>query len=130
MFYKKIDANIVDAYGQSQNKKKYFNFCNISTNGILGVLRPKIYENQPAPKVEYINLPPTIVERNIYNKNTKKQIATIKPKKFGGLSYKIYNLVDKGYYAEIQTRDYGRCLVRVTNVTPITDKPKYKNGNY
>ena len=130
MLYKKVSSSIVDAYGQNQNGKKYFNFCNVSTEGILGVLRPKIYENQPAPEVQYINIPPSIEVRNVYDKNTKKLKATIKPKKFGGLSYKIYNLVDNGYYAEIETRDYGRVLVRITKLTPITNKPQYTHGNY
>ena len=44
MYSKKIDNTHIEAYGQNQNGKKYFNFANVSTNGILGVLRPKIYE--------------------------------------------------------------------------------------
>lgn len=130
MFIKNINNELVQVYGQNQDGKKYFNFCNAYREGILGVLRPKIYEDQPAPTVQYINIPPSIEVRNIYNKATKKQFNVIKPKKFGGLTYKIYNLVDNGYYAEIQTRDYGRCLVRVTSMTPITNTPMYKNGNY
>ena len=50
MFYKNIDKNTVQAYGQNQNGKKYFNFANINTNGILGVLRPKIYNSVIPPK--------------------------------------------------------------------------------
>lgn len=46
MFIDKPSSNLVNAYGQSQNGKKAFNFCNIYTDGILGVLRPKIYENK------------------------------------------------------------------------------------
>lgn len=81
-------------------------------------------------KTEYINIPPTIEERNIYKKDTKKQFATIKPKKFGGLSYKIYSYVDNKEFAEIQTQDYGRCLVKVKSDPTITTAPKYKHGNY
>lgn len=49
-YYKTIDKNTVQAYGQNQNGKKYFNFANINTNGILGVLRPKIYNTVIPPK--------------------------------------------------------------------------------
>lgn len=82
----------------------------------------------PVVTEKYINLPPKIEERNIYKKDTKKQFATLKPKKFGGLSYKIYSR--NGEFAEIQTSDYGRCYVKVTDSTPITDVPTYEHGNY
>lgn len=42
MLYEKL-GNKVKAYGQNQNGIKAFNFANVSTDGILGVLRPKIY---------------------------------------------------------------------------------------
>ena len=117
--------------GQNQLGHPEFTQVNIYYDGVRGGLRPKIYHQQPAPvQTKYINLPPSIVERNIYRVDTKKQFATVKPKKFGGLSYKIYRLVDNGYYAEIQTVDYGRVLVRVTNATPVTTKPQYTHGNY
>ena len=50
MFYKLVSKTEVQAYGQNQNGKKYFNFANINTNGILGVLRPKIYDTVLPPK--------------------------------------------------------------------------------
>jgi len=133
MFIKNINSQLVQVYGQNQNGIKAFNFCNTWNEGILGVLRPKIYEQQPTPpepKVEYINIPPSIPVRNVYDKNTKKLKATIKPQKFGGLSYRVYNILNNGMYAEIETRDYGRCLVKITKLTPITDKPQYSHGNY
>ena len=43
MFSKRVSANVIEAYGQNQNGKKYFNFANVNTNGILGVLRPRTY---------------------------------------------------------------------------------------
>ena len=49
MFYKKVSVNVISAYGQNQNGKKYFNFANVNTNGILGVLRPRTY----LPKLKY-----------------------------------------------------------------------------
>lgn len=46
MFYEKVGNGKVKAYGQNQNGIKAFNFANISEDGILGVLRPKIYVNE------------------------------------------------------------------------------------
>ena len=77
---------------------------------------------------QYVNIPPTIEERNIYRKDSKQQFATIKPKKFGGLTYKIYSR--DGEFAEIETCNFGRCLVRVTDSTPVTQTPTYEHGNY
>lgn len=77
---------------------------------------------------KFINLPEWIEERNIYRIDTKEQFATLKPKKFDGLSYKIYNIDNE--FAEIETVDFGRCLVKITESTPITDTPTYDHGNY
>lgn len=41
MFYKKINGTTVNTYGQ--NTGQGFHFENANTNGILGVLRPRIY---------------------------------------------------------------------------------------
>lgn len=76
----------------------------------------------------YINIPSWIEERNVYDVNTKKQIAVIRPKKFGGLSYFIYDIID--CYAEIKTRDYGFCLVKITESTPISNEHYYESGTY
>lgn len=43
MFMKKVNNKTITAYGQNQAGKKEFNLCNVSTDGILGVLRPNIY---------------------------------------------------------------------------------------
>lgn len=79
----------------------------------------------------YINIPEWIDERYIYDVNTHERLdRTLKPSKFGGLSYLVYNLPNNGYFAEIETRDFGRVLVRVTEVTTLTNEPKYEHGNY
>ena len=114
-------------FSQNQNGKRYFTLVNISHDGILGVLRPKIYESS---QEEFINIPPTIEKRNIYKIDTKEQFNVIKPSKFGGLSYRIYNYVDNKYFAEIETIDYGKVLIRITDMTPITSQPTYTHGNY
>ena len=119
--------------GQNQMGHPEYTQVNIYYDGLRGAFRPKIYHQQPTPTptTKYINLPEWIDERNIYDVNTKQKLDnTLKPKKFGGLSYKVYSFIDNGYYAEIQTVDYGRVLVRVTDSTPITDAPQYSHGNY
>ena len=45
MYVNMKTSNLVNSYGQSQDGKKAFNTAPLYTNGILGVLRPKIYEN-------------------------------------------------------------------------------------
>lgn len=113
--------------GQNQLSHPEFTQCNIYYSGLRGGLRPKLYHQG---NLEYINIPPSIEARNIYDINTKKQFATIKPKKFGGLSYKILAYVDGKTYAEIETHDYGKVLVKITDMTPITNTPQYSHGNY
>ncbi len=46
MFIERVGNGKVKAYGQNQNGKKYFNTTDISEDGILGVLRPKIYVSE------------------------------------------------------------------------------------
>ncbi|MBO7695207.1 MAG: hypothetical protein J6T10_21505 [Methanobrevibacter sp.] len=79
-------------------------------------------------EVMYINLPEWIEERNIYKVDTKEQFATIKPKKFGGLTYRVIDYIDD--FAEISTRDYGECLVKITEATKLTNYPIYERGSY
>lgn len=100
------DTNIIEGYGGSWKK----------------------LEDVPVKEDKYINIPEWIEERNIYKIDTKEQFATIKPKKFGGLTYKIFSR--DGEFAEIETIDFGRCYVKVTDSTPITDVPTYEHGNY
>lgn len=88
----------------------------------------KVTSDIPVQDNKYINIPEWIDERNVYDINTRQQFATLKPKKFGGLTYYVYNFVDE--FAEIETRDFGHCLVKVTDATPITDTPQYEHGNY
>lgn len=74
-----------------------------------------------------INIPDWIDERNVYNEN-KELIGTIKPSKYGGLSYIIYNIVDE--YAEINTSTYGKCLVKITEATKISNYNLYERGDF
>lgn len=75
----------------------------------------------------YINIPAWIEERNVYDSN-KNQIAVIKPKKYGGLSYYIYDIEDE--FAKIKTVNYGMCYVKITSSLTISNKPQYESGCY
>lgn len=88
----------------------------------------KVTSDIPVIENKYINIPEWIEKRNIYRIDTREQFNVIKPMKFGGLTYKVYNFIDD--FAEIETSDYGRCLVKVTESTPITEQPMYEHGNY
>lgn len=90
----------------------------------------KVTSDVPVTENIYINIPEWIDQRAIFTLDTKEWFNCIKPKKFGGLSYKIYSFVDNGYFTEIETCDFGRCLIRVTEATPITSQPLYEHGNY
>ena len=76
----------------------------------------------------FINLPEWIEERNIYTVDTKEQFATVKPKKFGGLTYRVLDYDDE--FAKIRTIDYGECFVRITEATTLSNYPFYERGNY
>ena len=76
----------------------------------------------------YINIPDSIEERNVYKVDTKEQFTTIKPKKFGGLTYRIIEYVDE--FAKIKTVNFGECLIKITKTTTITNYPVYESGCY
>lgn len=102
-----------------------------NTNIINGIGNWKYLSDVPVSDAKFINLPPSIEERYIYDVNTKNKLDySLKPAKFGGLTYQVLEFIDDRYYAKIQTNDYGEVLVRVTDKTPITDTPQYEHGNY
>lgn len=78
--------------------------------------------------VLYINIPSWIEERVVYDINTHKRIGVIKPKKYQGLTYKIFDIDNE--FAKIKTITYGYCLVKITSSTSISNYPYYKNGGY
>lgn len=81
----------------------------------------------PVESNKFINVPEWIEERNIYDSNFN-QFTTIKPKKFDGLSYKVFSI--QGEFAEIETVNFGRCFIKITESTPITETPTYEHGKY
>lgn len=104
---------------------KYVTIGTKSYNGIIGAFIP----NQLLkPSKNYINVPPTIALRRVYCLNNSFIKGLIKPKKYGGLSYEI--LENKNGYATIMTSSYGKVRIKITDMTPITNSPKYKYGYY
>lgn len=87
---------------------------------------------------KYLNLEPSVTAWTTYKTNKYYQplrltdvAGKVKPKKFGGLTYKI--LEDMGnYHFKIRTDSYG--IVYISGNPrydcTITDKPLYENGNY
>lgn len=122
MFRKDNKNNTGIFLGQNQLGHPEYTQANIFYSGLRGGLRPKIYQKN------YINIPPSITARNVYNMK-KQVIGQIKPKKFGGLSYYVYRYV--GDFAEIQTSSFGRVLVKKTASTPITiGRHTYNKGSF
>lgn len=85
------------------------------------------------PKIEYLNLDPTVAERTVYNSKLSK-VGLIKPKKFGGLSYKILGYCNNDRYVRIKTSTFGEvriCIDKkvVGNNFSILATRKYKNGD-
>ena len=76
----------------------------------------------------YLNLPSWIEERNVYNIKTNEIIGTIKPKKYNGLSYIIFDF--DGEFAKIKTDSYGYVLVKLTKSLIISNINLYERGNY
>ena len=94
--------------------------------------------NKPVSKTKYLNLMPTVSSWTTYKTNKYYQplritdvAGKVKPKKFGGLTYKI--LEDMGnYHFKIKTDSYG--IVYISGNPrydcTITDEPIYECGNY
>lgn len=117
---------------QQNAPKPYVTLSSITYEGLIGAFIPKqLLKETPTSDVDYINIPEWISVRNIYN-SAGVQFATIKPAKFGGLTYKVldYQEYNGLKYAKINTCDFGDAYVRITDSTPITKQPKYEHGNY
>lgn len=84
----------------------------------------------------YVNLPPTISSWNIYKVNSapinKNAIGRLNPKKFGGLSYYIYEYKDNGTTAVIDSKDYGKVKIYIkdTCATITIGSHKYDKGSF
>ncbi len=89
-----------------------------------------------APGKNYANLSPNVSSWRVYDINVKPVAKNAKgklnPKKFGGLTYYIYSYRDGGTTAEIETSDFGRVKIYISNPNcKITiDKILYKYGDY
>jgi hypothetical protein len=85
---------------------------------------------------DYVNLPPSIDSWKFYALNVKPVKANAKgslnPKKFGGLSYYVYEYRDNNTTAVINTVQFGKVKIYIANTCATITKNShtYKNGNY
>lgn len=84
----------------------------------------------------YVNLPPSIDSWALYDVDVspikKNAKATLNPKKFGGLSYYVYEYRDNGTTAVIETQQFGRGKIYIKDtVAQITiGSHTYSSGNF
>lgn len=125
-------------FGQNQNGKRQASLINITKDGIIGVLRPKMYVANPTQpnRKNYVNLPPKYDSWAFYRLNSTpikiNAIGRLNPKKYGGLSYYVYSFRDNGATAEIETVQFGRVKIYIKNTPAIITigNYKYKNGKH
>ena len=151
--YAKGDKVILNGYlykdsvgnGRGAKKTNYKGTITIAKNGAnkpyhidsLGWVAESDLTKQTTTK--YLNLQPNVSSWTVYKTNNyynpKKEsdiLIKLNPKKYNGLSYKIYE--DKGnYHFKIKTanKGYGYIAGNPNKYScTITSKPTYKNGNY
>lgn len=95
----------------------------------------KVQVNETGSGRNYVNLPPSISKWNVYDINVapvkENAKGSLNPKKFGGLSYYVYEYRDNGTTAVIQTQNFGRCKIYIKDTIAIItiDKYNYNCGN-
>ena len=89
----------------------------------------------PEVKDEFVNLPPTVSSWRFYNIDVvpikKNASGFLRPKKFGGLTYRIYEYRDYNTTVVIKTAQFGIVKIYIAD-TPatITNKPLYTHGDF
>lgn len=84
----------------------------------------------------YVNLPGNIDTWNFYDLNVspvkKNAKGQLKPSKFGGLSYYVYEYKDNGNTAVINTVQFGKVKIYIkgTPATITIGSYQYKQGNH
>lgn len=82
----------------------------------------------------YVNLPPIVSKWNIYRLSDspikKNAIGSLNPKKFGGLSYYVYEYMDNNTTAVIDTVQFGKVKIYIegTCCSISIGSYKYENG--
>lgn len=76
----------------------------------------------------FVNVPESIPERNVYTIDTKEKFNTIKPQKYGGLTYRVYSFSDD--FCEIETSSFGRCYLKLTNALSLSNYAFYERGDF
>lgn len=117
--------------GQNQGGKMYASVDVLYDEGVIGILRPKQYV-APLDDSKYLNISPEADYRTVYKESSlKTKLAEIKPKKFGGLTYKILGEYPN-QVVKIKTSQFGEGYIsaKPQYYCTVGNKPLYKNGNY
>lgn len=132
-FIKDNGDGTFQALNQNHQGKKYVSIDNMSYNGIIGCLIPKVLEKQKPKEVkenkEYLNLHHEADTWRIYKLNVApvkgNECGFLKPSKFGGLTYTIIRYITDEVVVII-TRDYGEVQIYInTPLASITKNPTY-----
>lgn len=128
-------GNVDGINGKVDMDISYKNYPAIIKNKGLNKIKQENFKVMGDDKY-YINLKPNADDYSIYDlkivPKRKYRKGALNPKKYGGLSYYIYDFHDNNTTAEIQTNYFGRVKVFIdNNYCNITkNKPTYKSGNY
>ena len=121
--------------GTGENPKGATEITRVGLSGVARAFRKKgTKKEESKPIIKYLNISPEADYRTIYKNTTltpENSIAKIKPKKYGGLSYKI--LKDCGNnIVKIKTDMFGEGYIssKEKYYCTVDDKPKYKHGCY
>ena len=105
-----------------------------NTNIIVGVANWKYLKDVPVAEYKYLNISPEADYRTVYKSKVlikENAVATLNPKKYGGLSYKILKEYDNEV-VKIKTDMFGEVYIssKKEYYATIDNKPKYEYGNY
>ena len=99
-------------------------------NGNIGWVNDSCIVN--APTVKYLNISPVADYRTVYKDSSlRTKAGEIKPKKYGGLSYKILGEYPN-QVVKINTSSFGQVYIssKPQYYCTIDTEPKYQNGYY
>lgn len=107
---------------------------NPNPSKIMTINKSGLHAFRLKSKEKYLNISPEADYRTVYSRANlipKYAKAKLNPKKYGGLSYKILSEYPNEV-VKIKTEMFGECYISAKSkyYGSISDKPKYKNGNY
>ena len=123
-----------------ENEVDIDDVCFVDNTNILKGMGGNWRTTDKVPVVEdtrnFVNLPPSISSWAFYDINEspvkKNANGSLNPKKFGGLSYYVYEYRDNGTTAVIETVQFGKVKIYIkdTCATITVGSYKYQNGNH